>query len=68
MPLNSILFECVLQNLVVFNILVLMLGSPLDLGQTEGSWVDAIHHLAVDSTSRTLLDFGKIELFNHIII
>lgn len=54
--------ESILEHFVVLDELVIKLGSPLHLGQTEGTWVDGIHHLAVDCACCTLLYLGQLKL------
>jgi hypothetical protein len=55
---DSILCEGILKNFVVFNELIVELGSPLDLGEPESAWVDGIHNLAVDGTCGALFDLS----------
>jgi len=46
--LNTVLVKGVLENLVIFNEFVLMLGIPFYLAELKGSGVEAIHNSAVN--------------------
>ena len=62
MLLDSVFVESILEDLVVLYKFVIELGIPLDLAQVESAWVNCIHHLAVNSTRRALLDFRQLQL------
>ena len=63
MSLDTILVEGTLQDFVVLNELVLVLGSPLDSREWEGARVERVKHGTVDSTSGALLDLGQLQLY-----
>lgn len=63
MLFNSILVEGILEHLVIINEFVVEFSSPLDFGDTEGSWIYGIHDLAVYRPSGALLYLGKLKLF-----
>jgi len=53
---DAIFVEGHLKNFVVVDILVLVLGVPLDALEWECAWVKRIKHCAVDGSSCALLD------------
>lgn len=60
--LDSVLVEGVLEDLVVLDVLVVELSSPLHLREIERAWVDGIHDLAVHGSRGALLDLGELKL------
>lgn len=60
MSFHSIFVERVLQDLVVIDEFVLVLGAPLDLGEVEGPRVNGVHHAAVDGARRALLNLREV--------
>lgn len=56
MSFHSVFVERTLQDLVIFNELVFMFSLPLYATELERAREQAIHHTAVDSRSRALLD------------
>lgn len=62
-PLDSVLVEGVLEDLVVVDELVLVLGSPLDSREGERVRVERVEDGAVDGARSTLLDLGELKLY-----
>lgn len=60
--LDIVLLESLLKNLVVFDVFVVMLGSPLDLGHGNSPGVNGVDDLAVDGARRALLDLGQLQV------
>ena len=65
MALDAVLIEGLLQHLVVVDELVLVLGTPLNSAECEGSRVERVQNGAVDGPSRALLDLGQLQLHTH---
>jgi len=66
MLFDSVFVKSILKDLIVFNVLIIELSTPLYFCDTEGSWVDCIHNLAINGSCCALLDFGKLKLQNHL--
>ena len=62
MSFYSVFQESPVEHFVVLDELVVKLRTPLDLSEAEGSWVDGVNNLAVDSARGTLFYFGELEL------
>lgn len=62
MFLDSVLVECILEYFVILNEFVVELGSPLNLGKVESTWIDGIHNLAIDCSSGALLNLRELKL------
>jgi hypothetical protein len=60
--LNSIFVECVLQDFIVLNELVLVLGVPFDLLEVERAWKYCVHDLAMHGPSSALLHFSELQI------
>ena len=63
MPLDAILVEGELENLVVFDVFVLRFGVPLDAFERERARVQSIKHGAVDCSRSALLNLRQLELW-----
>lgn len=61
-PLDAVLVEGLLEDLVVVDELVLSFGTPLDALEWERAWVEGVEHSAVDRASRTLLNLCELQL------
>ena len=61
-PLDSVPVKGLLEDLVVLDELVLMLGVPLDSAEGEGVGVERVENCAVDSSRRALLNLGQLQL------
>lgn len=55
---DAVLVESGLETLVVLNVFVLMFGLPLNLAEGECPREETVHHCAIHSTSRTLLNLS----------
>lgn len=62
MTLDTVLVEGLLEDLVVFDEFVLVLGAPLDSLVGEGTWEERVENGAVNGTSCTLLNLGQLQL------
>ena len=56
MLFNAVFVEGRLEDLIVFHVLVIELGAPLNLTQVESARVNCVHNLAVDTARRALLN------------
>ena len=63
MTFDTILVEGTLKNLIVLNIFILVLGSPLDLTELESAGIKTVKDCAVDRTCGALFDLCKLELY-----
>ena len=61
MSLDAILVKSILEDLVVLNILVLVLGLPSNLAELESSWIKGIQNSTVNCSGGTLLNFGQVQ-------
>ena len=64
MPFDAKPMKAVLQNPKVVGKLVVVLGLPVDLIETDLAGIDDVQYLTVDATTAQLLDLGDVELTN----
>ncbi len=64
MTLDAVFVKGLLEDLVVFDELVLVLGAPLDSLVGEGTREERVENGAVNGTSCTLLNLGQLQLQN----
>jgi len=60
--LDAIFVEGSLQELVVVNELMLVLGAPLNSSECERARIERVKYCAVDGASCALLDLGELQL------
>ena len=62
MPFDAKPMKAVLQNPKVVGKLVVVLGLPVDLIETDLAGIDDVQYLTVDAAIAKLLDLGNVEL------
>ena len=59
---NTILVEGILEDFVVLNIFIFVLGIPLHFAELESAGVESVKDSTVDCACGTLLDLCQIQL------
>ena len=59
--LDVILLEGLLQDLIVLDVFIVMLGLPPDLRHGNRPWVASVDDLAINSTGSALLNLGQLQ-------